>query len=172
MTRRCPRPYALPPRFAKHYLRLCRRTRRQPESPFMNPKILFLLPAALAACQSADLPERFSAQNLQLVIYRDLLGNRILPVRARPEKNAAPHGRTGLPHSAGRGTTAAAAFPVARTGAPNGRKTAQTNASASGKKERAAARWFGSGAAFCATKPPSAPPTESGRDAEPRFQAA
>ena len=53
----------------------------------MNPKILFLLPVARAACQSADLPERFSAQNLQLVIYRDLLGNRILPrPRAAGEK--------------------------------------------------------------------------------------
>ena len=47
----------------------------------MNRPALFAL-LLLTACQ-ATLPETFTAQNLQLVIYHDSLGNRTLPIARR-----------------------------------------------------------------------------------------
>ena len=47
----------------------------------MNRPALFAL-LLLTACQ-APLPETFTAQNLQLVIYHDSLGNRTLPIARR-----------------------------------------------------------------------------------------
>lgn len=47
----------------------------------MNCPALFAL-LLLTACQ-ATLPETFTAQNLQLVIYHDSLGNRTLPIARR-----------------------------------------------------------------------------------------
>ena len=47
----------------------------------MNRPALFAL-LLLTACQAA-LPETFTAQNLQLIIYHDSLGNRTLPIAHR-----------------------------------------------------------------------------------------
>ena len=47
----------------------------------MNRPALFAL-LLLTACQ-ATLPETFTAQNLQLIIYHDSLGNRTLPIARR-----------------------------------------------------------------------------------------
>ena len=47
----------------------------------MNRPALFAL-LLLTACQ-ANLPETFIAQNLQLIIYHDSLGNRTLPIARR-----------------------------------------------------------------------------------------